>query len=339
MANMYAWQFKTAKGGLEKNLYLPQAGVPKPHITEDQILVEVHSAALNPADYKVPELGLVSRALIPSPSIPGMDFCGTVCEIGSKVTAYRVGAMVFGTVNEPLGHGSLGQFIAVSQEMLATVPTGAKVDDMAGVGVAGLTAYQSIVPHVKKGDKVFINGGSGGTGMFGIQIAKALGCYVETTCSTANVELCRGLGADEVIDYKTTDVVDTLKKKGQVFSLVVDNVGSPSNLYTSCHEFVVQNGHFVQVGAEMGVSSAMQHASNALLPGILGGGKRKYQFLMLKTKHKDLAQLAQWVGEGKVKPVTDSVWEYDDLPKAFERLKTHRAKGKVVVHVKKDMDT
>ncbi|OAG11554.1 NAD(P)-binding protein [Paraphaeosphaeria sporulosa] len=220
--------------------------------------------------------------------------------------------------------------------MLAPVPTGLKVDDMAGVGVAGLTAYQSIQPHVKEGDKVFINGGSGGTGIFGIQIAKALGCHVTTSCSTANIELCKSLGADEVIDYKTMDVVETLKKKGQVFSLVVDNVGIPSNLYGQCHHFVVHHGHYTQVGADIGVASAIQHAGNMFLPGFLGGGRRRYQFLSLKPNHKQLVQLGQWIAEGKVKPVIDSIWEYDDTPKAFERLKTQRAKGKVVVHVKKN---
>lgn len=336
---MYAWQFKTTTGGLENNLYLPAAGVPKPHITEDQVLVEVYSAALNPADYKVPELGLLARGMVPSPSTPGQDFCGRVCETGRRAASFRVGEMVFGVCSGPLGHGSLGQYISVSMENLATVARGLKVDDMAGVGVAGLTGYQSIASNVKEGDRVFINGGSGGTGIFGIQIAKALGCHVTTTCSSANVELCKSLGADEVIDYKAVDVVQTLKKKGQIFSLVVDNVGMPSNLYSSCHHFVLHHGKFVQVGAEMGISSAVQHASNMLLPGLLGGGRRKYQFLVLKAKHEELAQLAKWIEEGKIKVVVDSVWEYDDVPRAFERLKTNRAKGKVVVHVKKDVFT
>ncbi|KAL5393972.1 hypothetical protein PMIN02_005401 [Paraphaeosphaeria minitans] len=296
---MYAWQFKTSTGGLENNLYLPAAGVPKPKITEDQVLVEVYSAALNPADYKVPELGLVARGMIPSPSTPGQDFCGKVCETGRKAASYRVGDMVF--------------------------------------GVAGLTAYQSIQPHVKEGDKVFINGGSGGTGTFGIQIAKALGCHVTTSCSAANMELCKNLGADEVIDYKTMDLVETLKKKGQVFSLVVDNVGMPSNLYGLCHHFVVHHGHYTQVGADIGVASAFQHAGNMFLPGFLGGGRRKYQFLSLKPNHEQLAQIGKWIDEGKVKPVIDSTWEYDDAPRAFERLKTQRAKGKVIVHVKKNI--
>merc|ERR1719238_545022 len=107
--------------------------------------------------------------------------------------------------------------------MIAPMPDGMQVDDMAGVGCTGLTMYQSIKPYVKEGDKIFINGGSGGTGIFGIQIAKALGCHVTTSCSGANVELCKGLGADEVLDYKSVDVVTALKEKGQVFSLVVDN--------------------------------------------------------------------------------------------------------------------
>jgi NADPH:quinone reductase-like Zn-dependent oxidoreductase len=337
MVNMHAWQFKTATGGLENNLYQPAAGVPKPKIAENQILIEVYSAALNPADYKVPELGLLARGMVPSPSIPGMDFCGKVCEAGREAAAYRVGEMVFGMYGGPLGHGSLGQYIVVSKEMLATVPTGLKVDDMAGVAVAGLTAYQSIQPYVKEGDKVFINGGSGGTGIFCIQIAKALGCHVTTTCSTANIELCQSLGADEVIDYKSVDVVETLKKKGQIFSLIVDNVGMPSNLYGQCHHFVVHHGHYSQVGSDTSISSALQLVGNMLLPGLLGGGRRKYQFLMLKPNHNQLVQLGRWIDEGKVKPVIDSLWEYDDTPRAFERLKTQRAKGKVIVHVKKNL--
>lgn len=334
---MYAWQFKTATGGIENNLYLPAAGVPKPKITEDQVLVEVYSAALNPADYKVPELGLVARSMIPSPSTPGMDFCGKVCATGRKVVSYRVGDMVFGMHKGPFGHGSLGQYIAVSKEMLAPVPIGLKIDHMAGVGVAGLTAYQSIQPHVKDGDKVFINGGSGGTGIFCIQIAKALGCHVTTSCSTANMDLCKSLGADEVMDYTSMEVVETLKKKGQVFTLVVDNVGMPAKLYCQCHHFVVHHGHYTQVGANVGVSSAIQHAGNMFLPGFLGGGRRKYQFLSLKPNHEQLVQLGKWIDEGKITPVIDSIWEYDDVLRAFQRLKTQRAKGKIVVHVKKNI--
>ncbi|KAF2242246.1 reticulon-4-interacting protein 1, mitochondrial precursor [Trematosphaeria pertusa] len=337
-ATMRAWQFKNARGGLEKNLFLPAAGTSKPHITDSQILVEVHSAALNPADYKFPEMGMVTKALIPIPAIstPGMDFCGKVAEKGSKVDSFRVGEMVFGSYIGTFGHGSLAEYIAVSKEMIAPMPDGMQVDDMAGVGCTGLTMYQSIKPYVKEGDKIFINGGSGGTGVFGIQIAKALGCHVTTSCSGANVELCKGLGADEVLDYKSVDVVTALKEKGQVFSLVVDNAGSPRDFYKVSHNFLVPTGTFVQVSGPAGFGGFLNVASNMLLPGFLGGGKRKYHMMMVKNNAENLAQLGKWMQEGKVRPILDSVFEFDDVPKAFEKLKTGRAKGKIVVHVKKE---
>ncbi|KAF1972667.1 NAD(P)-binding protein [Bimuria novae-zelandiae CBS 107.79] len=334
-SKMSAWQYTSTASGLEKNLYLPATGVPKPSVTATQLLVEVYAAALNPADYKVPEL-LPTIPVLTSPGTPGQDFCGRVCETGAQASGYRVGELVFG-----VGKGSLAQYVAVEKDAVARVPEGLEgsVDEMAGVGVAGVTAFQSIVPNVQegRGDRVFINGGSGGTGIFGLQIAKAMGCHVTTSCSGANAELCKSLGADEVLDYTAGDVVEALKEKGGTFDLVVDNVGSPRNLYKECHHFVKEEGRIVQVGAEMGVGAAVQLARNMLLPGMFGGGRRKFQFVVLKTRHEELARLAKWIEEGKVKPVVDSVWEFYDAPKAFERLKTHRAKGKVVVHVKKDL--
>ena len=335
MATMKAWQFSMASGGIEKNLFLPAAGAPKPRISDDQILVEVYSMALNPADYKVPELGLIAKAMVPSPSIPGMDFCGKVAETGNEVDSFRIGDMVFGAYIGSLGYGSLGQFIAVSKDGCVSMPDELRVDDAASLGVAGLTAYQALKSKVKEGDKVFINGGSGGTGVFTIQIAKALGCHVTTSCSTTNVDLCKSLGADEVLDYKSADIVKQLGEKGQVFDLVVDNVGSPTNLYQVSHSFLVPTGKFVQVGMGIGLGPLKQLASNMILPGFLGGGRRKYEMLIAKAKAEDFAQLGAWMEAGKIRAVIDSVFEFDDAPKAFEKLKTGRAKGKIVVHVKK----
>jgi len=196
--------------------------------------------------------------------------------------------------------------------------------------------YQAIAPNVKNGDKVFINGGSGGTGVYGIQIAKALGCHVTTTCSTPNVEFCKSLGADDVIDYKASDVVETLSSKGQIFSLVVDNIGTPANLYKAASAFLLPTGKFVQIGSTISLGSLKTVGGNMLLPGFLGGGKRPYQMLMTKPSADELAQLAEWFKEGKLKGVLDSVFEWEDAPKAFEKLKTGRAKGKVVVRVPQD---
>lgn len=333
---MRAWQFSSVAGGLEKNLFQPAAGAPKPCINDEQILVEVYSMALNPADYKVPELGLIMKMVLPSPSTPGADFCGRVAEIGKKVEGYRVDEMVFGVCDSKTGIGSLGQYIVVDKRMLTSKPKEIGVDDAASIGIAGLTAYQSIKPNIKEGDKVFINGGSGGTGVWGIQIAKTLGCHVTTSCSAGNVKLCRDLGADEVIDYKAVDIVDALKEQGPVFNLVVDNVGSPSNLYHSSNVFLKPGGKFVQVGIGPGLGSMKQLSSNMLWPGFLGGGKHKYELLLMKPKAEDLKQLAEWAKEGKIRAVIDTLFEFDDAPKAFEKLKTGRTKGKIVVHVRQE---
>jgi NADPH:quinone reductase-like Zn-dependent oxidoreductase len=334
MTTMKAWQFTTASGGLENNLFMPAAGAPRPTITESQILVEVYSASINPADHKVPEIGVLSKVIVPSPCTPGMDFCGKVAATGNKIDSFHVGEMVFGTRIGDLGQGSLGQFIAVEKEMLASMPDGLEFDDVAGVGVAGLTAYQCIVPHVKEGDKVFINGGSGGTGIFGIQIAKALGCHVTTSCSSTNLSLCKSLGADEVIDYTTTDIVTALKSRGQAFSLVVDNVGKPANLYKASPQFLIPSGVFCQVGAGFSLQQMAQMGSNMLLPGFLGGGKNKYEMILAKPRSEELARIGQWMKDGKIKAVIDEVFEFEDVPRAFAKLKTGRAKGKVIVHVK-----
>lgn len=334
-STMKAWQFTTAAGGLENNLYQPASGSPKPKITPTQILVEVHSASINPADHKVPELGLIAKAVVPSPSIPGFDFCGRVVETGDKVEEFKTDQMVFGSCIGRLGNGSLAEYIAVDKSMVAVKPEGTSVDGAASCGVVGITALSALKSNVKEGDHVFVNGGSGGTGVWTIQIAKALGCRVTTSCSSTNINLCKDLGADEVLDYKERDIVEQLKEKGQVFDLVVDNIGLPANLYSSSHLFLKPTGKVVQVGAPLGFASVISLASRFLRPGFLGGGKRPIQLIVAKPLSEDFAKLATWFQEGKVKPVIDSVFQFDEVPKAFEQLKAGRAKGKIVVRVKK----
>ncbi|KAF2655688.1 GroES-like protein [Lophiostoma macrostomum CBS 122681] len=334
MTTIKAWQFTTAVGGIENNLFQPASGVSKPQITDDQVLVEVYSAALNPADYKVAELGAVVKPFIPNPFIPGMDFCGRVAETGNKVDTVRIGEMVFGAVMSPLGHGSLSQYVAVPKTCLTAMPEGLEVDDAASIAVAGTTAYRALKENAKAGDRVFVNGGSGGTGIWTLQIAKVLGCHVTTSCSTPNIELCKSLGADKVLDYKAADIITQLQGKGQIFNLCIDNVGTPSSLYKVSHKFLVPGGKFIQIGMGSGLESAMRLAHNSLVPASLGGGKRKYQMPLAKIQSEHLAQIGTWMKEGKVKAVIDTKFEWDEAPSAYLRLKTGRARGKVVVRVK-----
>ncbi|KAK1758868.1 hypothetical protein QBC47DRAFT_420001 [Echria macrotheca] len=336
---MRAWQFTTTTGGLEKNLKLNDAvPLPKLNPSRAELLVRVLSVSLNPADYKIPELGLVSRAVFPSPGIPCVDFCGVVVRTSSAGTKFKEGDVVFGQTDRTTC-GSCAEFVVVPVGNVALLPSsegqGIAVDEGATVSIAGLTAYQAIVPNAKAGDRVFVNGGGGGVGTFAIQIAKALGCFVTVSCSAGKAELCRRLGADEVVDYTACDVVGVMRGKGQVYQLCLDNVGAPEGLYKAADGFLKQDGLFCQVGAGVSMGAAGMMLSRMLVPSMFGGGKRRYQFFKIAKDAEALAQIARWIVEGKVKPVIEERFEMEDLPKAFEKLKSGRCYGKLVVHIAK----
>jgi len=325
-----AWQFTRGTGGLEANLRLNTIAPPQPKST--QHLVQVLACALNPVDYKPGEHPVLGPLLVRKPATPGIDFAGYIA-VPASGSPLKRGQLVFGVASSPFGGGALSEFAVFEKETTVPVPEDVTPVDACTIGVAGLTAYQSIVPRVKKGDKVFINGGSGGTGIFGIQIAKAVGCHVTTTCSSANVELCRRLGADEVVDYTKGSVVEQLKKSGVKFDHVVDNVASSTDLFFQCHEFTKPEAVFVVVGGTPGFGMIADSLKRKYWPGFLGGGKRKVEGFFPKANYKDLEKLATWMSEGKVKPVIDSRFAFEQAPDAFRKLKTGRAKGKVVVDV------
>lgn len=341
---MRAWQYASApSAGLDKALHLNDAATPPPSsaLSPDAVLVRVHYMSVNPADYKLAEMGFLARALVSLPASPGMDYAGRVVKAGANMSSlYRPGDLVFGRV-EPNKFGTMAEYVLVKNAQgIAPLPADEGEDALkyfAALGTCALTAIQTIKPYVKpdSADKVFINGGSGGTGTFGIQIAKALGCHVTVSCSGRNADLCKGLGADEVIDYTQQNISEVLSSKGSVFSLVVDNVGfSPAgqeDLYTAANKFLADHGNFVQVGG--GASKDMVKATfkRALVPGLLGGGKRKWKMAMTAQSHDDLETIAGWIKEGKVKSVIDEVVDFQRAPEAYTKLKTGRTKGKIVV--------
>ncbi|GAB7349497.1 hypothetical protein MBLNU459_g0207t1 [Dothideomycetes sp. NU459] len=336
---MRACQYSTAQGGLENNLVINEKAKCPPHDAlsqrDDHIMVEVITASINRADYQTAEMPGVGTALIRKPASPGMDYCGRVASTGSTIDTLSVGELVFGRLARPTQYGTLGQYILADKEGCVSLPEGLHPDHAATIGTAGWTAYKSIVPNVRSGDRVFINGGSGGTGTFGIQIAKLLGCHVTTTCSTDNIDLCSELGADMVIDYGAFDVTKQMESFGASlpFDLVVDNVGLPADLYEHCHHFLQPEGKFISIGGDGGWDLAS--VASKFLPSFMGGGKRRrgsVQVLMT-NKQDDLAQLGRWMAEGKIKPVIDSTYNLRDASHAFERLKSGRTKGKIVVHV------
>lgn len=214
----------------------------------------------------------------------------------------------------------------------AVLPAGANAVETGTIGVAGLTAYQAIVPYVKKGSRVFVNGGSGGTGVFSIQIAKAVGCHVTTTCSTRNVELCESLGADDVIDYTQGPVLDQLKQR-KSFDHVVDNVGYDFNLYWRAQDYSVPSAHWVFVGMAPNMACFSFLLKVRLIPSFLGGGKRKLVQIFAMPEGEQLDIIAGWMKEGKVKAVIDEKFDFEKGKEAMSRMKTGRARGKVVIEV------
>jgi NADPH:quinone reductase-like Zn-dependent oxidoreductase len=331
---MRAWQFKASSGPMEQNLHIPPSGLPIPSIKDNEVLVESYTTGLNAIDYKILELGLITRLVFPSMT-PGLEIYGRVAKIGSKVSNFREGDVVFGSIGPGLKHGALAEYVPVPQNLLASVPEELKKDDLVAIALVGMTVHAGLAPYAKPGNKVFINGGSGGTGVAAVQMAKILGYNVTASCSTANIELVKSLGADTVLDYTSAPINDQLKDRGVMFDLILDNVGTPANLYRASNAFLRPEGKFIQVGIGISLSGIFQLFSNNLT-SLFSWGKRQYIFVDAKPSTAIYEQLAEWMVEGKLHAVIDSTWEFGDVPKAYERLKTGRVKGKVIVHVKED---
>ncbi|KAL9059884.1 MAG: hypothetical protein Q9162_000954 [Coniocarpon cinnabarinum] len=258
-----AWQYTTLHGQpLEKNLTL-NPSVPVPPLGKNDSLIRVHAAALNPVDYKIPQIFWPLSHFLPSPATPGVDFAGELVETNDKTLESFVGKMVMGSAFPPPKLGACSEYMVIKGEgMIQPVPQNIDIASAASATLAINTAYQSLIRFVDTdrynpslaGRRILINGASGGVGVFGVQIAKALGAEkVTATCSTGNVSLVKELGADQIIDYKQNDMCAVLKDEveGKMteagYDLVVDNVGEPDELYKASDAFLKDDGVFVQV--------------------------------------------------------------------------------------------
>ncbi|KAH6886360.1 zinc-binding oxidoreductase [Thelonectria olida] len=329
---MRTWQYAVVTGKLEDSIAITQVAKPSASsLAKGQILVEIINASLNPVDYKIPESGFIGRMMITRPATPGLDFCGRVIARHSSSKSFEEGQIVFGGFQSPSQLGTLGEYTVISQEQCTLLPDNVPPEQAAAVGTAATTAYQSLMPDsLKPGAKIFINGGSGGVGTWTIQFAKALGAEVTTSCSTKNVELCRQLGADEVLDYTKGDVLSQLKTREKYFDLVIDNVGKDDELYNSKGQLLNQDGTFVQVGMPDTLSfSSVGSTFKKQLCGVVGG--QNYYFVNMKNSADIFRRIGVWMAEGKVHAVIDQVFEWEQTPKAFEKLRGGHVKGKVVI--------
>ncbi|KAH7174028.1 uncharacterized protein B0J16DRAFT_351244 [Fusarium flagelliforme] len=336
-ATMRAAQWRTIESGIGKSLSLiPDAKLPSnaKSLPKGQSLVRVAYASINHLDYKVAEMPF-SSILFTKPVTPGLDYSGII--VSTTLGDFKAGQQVFGRTELPTG-GTLADYVIVGEKGIAAVPDGVSMRDAACIGICGTSIVQSLVPFVERGDRVFINGGSGGVGVFAIQVAKTLGAHVTVTCSASNANFCRSLGADEIIDYKSEDVLEGLKNREEAFDLVYDTIFSDANLYWQSHHYLKPEGRYVCVGFPPTFHFFKTLMSIKLLPGWLGGGKRPFKFHSVVANRKDFGHVAGWIRDGKVKVVIEEEFGLEDAGRAYGRLKEGRTRGKLVIRVGGDID-
>jgi NADPH:quinone reductase-like Zn-dependent oxidoreductase len=289
------------------------------------VRVKVHSAAINPIDWKAPEnfygKTFVNKAE-PSAENPyrvGWDVAGVVVEVADNVQDFKLGDVVFAMSGEG-EFGTLAEYFCVKAKFLALKPKNLDFDHAAGVPLASLTTYQALTTHAKlqQGERVLIIGGSSATGIFAVQCAKAIGAYVIATTSGKNVDFVKSLGVDEVIDYRT-------QKWGELIEAhsldVLLDCGMETESWETDAQVVLkkETGRFVTLEPFVPHSEAKFGAS--------------YIPVITVPSGKDLAEVAAFYESGKVKAVIDSVFPLEKTTDAFARIKTGRAVGKVIVKV------
>lgn len=335
-STMRIWRYSSTVGGVEKNLHL-DTSTPLPQPKPTQHLLRVLAVGLNPVDFKPAEAPVIGRFAISKPATPGFDVCGRIVAPADG-SDLQPGTLVFGAAStNPLAGGALVEYVAVPRETVCVLPEDASPLDFAGAPVAAMTAYGSLIPHLRAGSRVFINGGSGGVGTYGIQLAKQAGAHVTVSCSARNAELCRRLGADEVLDYNAGPLVKQLQRaaraSGHPFDHVVDNVFSDPALYWQAHTYTSPEAKFAEVAGSPTLAFVRFALGAVLLPRFLGGGRRKCVFVVADVKREGLEKIRESMVAGRVQATTDQVFPFEQAVEAFQKLKTGRARGKIIVSV------
>ena len=302
--------------------------IAKPVPTDNQVLIKVRAASVNPLDWHymrgTPYIGRIEMGLRkPKVTRLGVDVAGRVEAVGRNVTQFKPGDEVFGSAR-----GALAEYACASERGVVMKPENLTFEQAASVPVAAVTALQALRDKgkVQPGQRVLINGASGGVGTFAVQIAKALGAHVTGVCSTKNVEMVRSIGADRVIDYTKEDFT----KAGQRYDLIIDNVGNRS--LSECRRALTPKGKYVMVGGQSGRWIAP--LDRALAAMVFSKFVSQDMGMMLATMNKaDLGILSDLMRSGKVKPVIDRTYTLSQVPEAIRYLEAGHARGKVVIVV------
>ncbi len=302
---------------------LSLAEVAQPTVKENEVLVRVKAVSINAGDVFAMRgnpwpIRLVAGFPKPKNYILGWDMAGVVESAGSSVTQFRPGDEVYAACS-----GTLAEYVSVAEDKLALKPANLTFEQAAAIPTAAITALKGLrnVGKLQPGQKVLINGASGGVGTFAVQIAKALGAEVTGVCSARNVDMVRSLGADDVVDYTRKDFT----QNGRRYDLILDNVASHS--FSDLMRVLTPQGLVVPNSGHSG----MGYVFKAFL---FSPFQRQLASMYLSVPNgKDLMELKEWLETGQVKPVIERTYPLRETPEAFRYLDKEHARGKVVITV------
>ncbi|MED2186862.1 NADP-dependent oxidoreductase [Bacillus wiedmannii] len=316
------------------------AEVPTPEINEYEVLAEIHAASINPIDFKIRDGKVKMLLKYEMPLILGNDFSGVIVKVGSKVTRFKAGDAIYARPRKNK-IGTFAEYIAIHEDDIAFKPKNLSFEEAASIPLVGLTSYQALhdIMHLQKGQKILIHAGSGGVGTFAIQLAKIMGATVTTTASEAGSDLVKSLGADEIINYKTEKFEEILNDYDAVF----DTIGGTT--LEKSFDIIKGGGNIVSVsgmpnarfGKEFGsgfFKTLLFSLASKKLTALEKKHSAQYSFLFMKPSGDQLRTIANYIEAGKIKPVIDRVFPFEDAQKAMEYSEAGRAKGKIIVKIK-----
>jgi len=303
--------------------------VEKPTPKADEVLIKVYAASLNAADWHylrgAPFLFRLSTGLLkPKNMFLGADVAGRIEAVGRNITQFHLGDDVFGDLSES-GRGTFAEYVCASENALALKPANLSFEEAAAVPMAAVVALQGLRDkgHIQPGQKVLINGASGGIGPFAVQIAKSFGAEVTAVCSTRNLDMARLIGADHVIDYTQEDFT----QNGQCYDLIL-----AANGYHSISDYkraLAPKGTYVMTGG----ATAQMFQAMLLGPWLSRNGSQKMGNLAAKPNRADLALMKELLETSKVTPVIDRCYPLSEVAEAFRYFEEGHAKGKVVITI------
>jgi alcohol dehydrogenase len=314
--------------------------VPAPEIGEYEVLAEIHAASINPVDFKIRDGKVKLLVNYKMPLILGNDFSGVVEKVGAKVTRFKVGDEIYARPRKSK-IGTFAEYIAIHEDDIALKPANLSFEEAASIPLVGLTSYQALtdILQLQKGQKILIHAGSGGVGTFAIQLAKLMGAAVATTASEAGANLVESLGADEMINYKTDKFEELLRNYDSVFDTLGGEVLEKSfGVLKSGGKIVSVSGlPNARFGKEYGsgiFKTLLFSAASHKLTALEKKHNVEYTFLFMKPSGEQLRIIANFIETGKIKPVIDRVFPFEDAEKAMEYAESGRAKGKIIVKIK-----